>query len=291
MKIFKSKVSQKSTLGDFLLKISKLPPKEIGDAATKGGVWIQRRGKGKILRIRVLSDIVNPDDIVQLNYDPKVLRLPEVTHLDAVYEDENYGVWIKPAGVVPQGSQASDHASVLRYVEKTRNKEVFLVHRLDRETLGLMIVAYNSKAAAYLSDLFQKNKITKIYEAIVLGEMERGHKETIKASLDDKEAITHLTVLESKNNRSLLQVKIDTGRLHQIRRHLDFIGHPIMGDPKYGKGNKNREGLKLVASSLSFMDPWLRKEQSIELPEHLSLYNLIAVNLVIFTSSFHSLRF
>lgn len=271
MKIYKQKVTQKQTLGDFLLKITKLNVKDLGEAATKGGVWIQRKGKGKILRIRLLSEVVNADDIVQLNYDPKVLRLPDVTHLDAVYEDENYGVWIKPAGVVPQGSQASDHASVLRYVELQKKKEVFLVHRLDRETLGLMLVAYNSKAAAFLSDLFVKNAIKKEYEAIVLGTMTPNRQETIKASLDDKEAVTHFTVVDSNEKCSLLKVSIETGRLHQIRRHLDFIGHPIMGDPKYGKGNKNREGLKLVASRLTFQDPWLKKTQDFYLPDHLTL--------------------
>jgi tRNA pseudouridine32 synthase/23S rRNA pseudouridine746 synthase len=275
MKIYHSPVhklfSQRTTLGEFLLKLTKLTSEQLGEAAIKGGVWIQRKGKGKILRVRTLNEVIVPEDVVQFFYDPKVLSLPEVTHLEAVFENENYGVWIKPAGVVPQGSQTSDHASVLRYVERTKKKEAFLVHRLDRETLGLMIVAYNSKAAAYLSDLFQKNKIKKEYEAIVLGEMKLGTSETIKASLDDKEAITHFSVVDSKNNMSLLRVVIDTGRLHQIRRHLDFIGHPIMGDPKYGRGNKNREGLKLIASSLTFEDPWLKTVQSFSLPKHLAL--------------------
>jgi tRNA pseudouridine32 synthase / 23S rRNA pseudouridine746 synthase len=275
MKIYKSQVKkffpQRTTLGDFLLKLTPLKPQELGDAATKGAVWIQRRSKGKILRIRSLKETIDPEDMIQLFYDPKVLKLPEASDLEAIYEDENYGVWIKPPGVVPQGSQTSDHASLLRGVEKIRNKEVFLVHRIDRETEGLMIVAYHSKAAAYFSDLFQKNKVFKEYEAIVLGEMEKGYKETIAASLDDKEAITHIEVMDSKNNRSLLKVKIETGRLHQIRRHLDFLGHPIMGDPKYGKGNKNREGLKLVASHLAFHDPWGQKLQSFYLPKHLSL--------------------
>jgi tRNA pseudouridine32 synthase/23S rRNA pseudouridine746 synthase len=275
MKVYKSQVSklfpQRTTLGDFLLKLTKLTPSQLEEAASKGGVWIQRKGKGKILRIRSLTDPVSPEDVIQLFYDPKVLKLPEVNDLDSLYEDENYGVWIKPPGVVPQGSQSSDHASLLRFVERTRKKEVFLVHRLDRETLGIMLVAYNAKAAAYLSDLFQKNKIKKGYEAIVLGELERGHRETIRASLDDKDAVTHFEVLQNKNGKSLLKVTIETGRLHQIRRHLDFIGHPIMGDPKYGKGNKNREGLKLVASELSFEDPWLRKVQSFSLSEPLTL--------------------
>lgn len=275
MKIYKSQVkkhfSQRTTLGDFLMKLSPLTPAQLGEVAQKGGVWIQRKGKGKILRIRVLKDSVDPDDIITLNFDPKVLKLPEVSHLDAVYEDENYGVWIKPAGVVPQGSQTSDHASVLRYVEKLKKKEVFLVHRLDRETHGLMIVAYHSRAAAVLSDLFQKNKIHKEYEAVVLGDMAPGTRGTINASLDDKEAVTHYEVVNSARGQSLLRVRIETGRLHQIRRHLDSVGHPIMGDPKYGKGNKNKEGLKLLASLLSFEDPWLRKSQIFRLPDHLSL--------------------
>lgn len=275
MKTYKSEVkkifTQRTTLGEFLLKLTKLTPSQLGEAATKGAVWIQRQGRGKILRIRMLNETIAPEDIIQFNYDPKVLNLPEVDHLDALYTDENYGVWIKPAGVVPQGSAASDHASVLRYVEKSRNKEVYLVHRLDRETRGIMLIAYNSKAAAYLGDLFQKNKIKKTYEAIVLGEMETGATDTIRASLDDKEAITHYTVVGSKNNRSLLNVSIETGRLHQIRRHLDFIGHPIIGDPKYGKGNKNREGLMLNASTLTFEDPWIKKTLTFSLPDHLSL--------------------
>ena len=275
MRTYKAQVKkyfpQRTTLGEVLMKMTSLPPKELGEAASKGAVWIQRGGKGKILRIRILKESVSPEDVIQLNYDPKVLRLPEVTHLDCLYEDSNYGIWVKPPGVVPQGSATSDHASLLRYVEKIRGKEVFLVHRLDRETEGLMIVAYHSKAAAYFSDLFQKNKIKKEYQAIVLGEMEKGHKETITASLDDKEAITHIEVLGNKNNQSLLKVTIDTGRLHQIRRHLDFIGYPIMGDPKYGRGNKNRKGLMLVASSLTFQDPWLNKVQSFSLPRDLTI--------------------
>lgn len=275
MKIYKSEVkkhfSQRTTLGDFLMKLTPLTPAQLGEVASKGGVWIQRRGKGKILRIRILKEVVDPSDIVTVNFDPKVLKLPEITHLDHVYDGENYGVWIKPAGAVPQGSQTSDHASVLRYVEVFKKKEVYLVHRLDRETAGLMIVAYNSKAASMLSDLFQKNKIHKEYQAIVLGELAVGKKETIKASLDDKEAITHFEVMESRNNQSLLKVTIETGRLHQIRRHLDFIGHPVMGDPKYGKGNKNREGMKLLAHSLAFTDPWSGKILNFQYPESLSL--------------------
>lgn len=275
MKVFKSLVSkhfsQGATLGELLTKISNLPEEEVRDAARKGAVWIQRGGKGKILRIREISERLKPADSIQFFYDAKVLKLPSAPKLECIYEDSNYGVWVKPAGIVPQGTQTGDHASLLRSVEITKKKEVFLVHRLDRETKGLMLVAYTSRAAAMLSDLFQKNKIHKTYEAIVLGEMERGHRETIKASLDDKEAITHIEVLGNRNGKSLVRAIIETGRLHQIRRHLDFIGHPIMGDPKYGQGNKNKEGLKLEATGMSFMDPWLKEIQNFQLKSSLTV--------------------
>jgi tRNA pseudouridine32 synthase/23S rRNA pseudouridine746 synthase len=111
--------------------------------------------------------------------------------------------------------------------------------------------------------LFQKNKVYKTYQAIVKGEIERGHKQTVNEPLDGKVAITHFEAIANGNGCSLLLVKIETGRLHQIRRHLEFIGSPIMGDPKYGRGNKNKDGLKLLAKSLSFMDPWTKKSVEI----------------------------
>jgi tRNA pseudouridine32 synthase/23S rRNA pseudouridine746 synthase len=275
MKTYKFPARKFSTgplaLSEVLAKAIKLSPEMISELLLKGGVWIQRRGKGKILRIRSGEEKVHPDDLLQVFHDPRVLKLPALMSAEVIYEDANYGVWVKEAGVVPQGTQSGDHASLLRYVELQKGKEVFLVHRLDRETKGLMIVAYHSKAAATLSDLFQKNHIKKTYEAIVLGELPVGKKETIRASLDDKEAVTHYEVLQSKNDRSLLRVTIETGRLHQIRRHLDFIGHPVMGDPKYGRGNKNKEGLKLLAQGLAFADPWKKKEQVFQTNSHLSL--------------------
>lgn len=275
MRVFKSPVSkffsQKTTLGEFLLKLTPLTPAQIGEAATKGAVWIQRKAKGKILRIRSLKETILPEDVVQINFDPKVLSLPALTNIAPLFENANYGAWLKPAGAVPQGSQTGDHASMLRAIELIKGKEPFLVHRLDRETEGIMLVAYHSKAAALLSDLFLKNKITKTYLAIVLGEIPVGTKQTIKASLDDKEAITHIESLEIKNGKTLLKVNIDTGRLHQIRRHLDFIGHPVMGDPKYGKGNKNREGLKLLAFEVEFIDPWTEKMMKFTCPNPLTL--------------------
>ncbi|HXH32528.1 MAG TPA: RluA family pseudouridine synthase [Bacteriovoracaceae bacterium] len=275
MRIYKVLVEREfpkgTTLKEVLMKLVPLSEAVLADAAHKGAVWLQRGGKGKILRVRLLSEKLSPKDSIQFYYDPLVLKLPEVTDASCVYQNSNYGVWVKKAGVVPQGTQTSDHASLLRYVERVRGHEVFLIHRLDRETEGLMIIGYTSRAAGLLGDLFQKNQIKKEYGAVVLGSIPRGKKETITASLDDKVAITHFEVLDSSQGLSLLRIHIETGRLHQIRRHLDFIGHPVMGDPKYGRGNKNKEGLQLLAQYLSFKDPFDGDTKEWQLENRLTL--------------------
>jgi tRNA pseudouridine32 synthase/23S rRNA pseudouridine746 synthase len=275
MRTFNIQVSKyftkKTKLGEVLHKVTSLSEDALDDAAIKGAVWLQKSAKGKILRIRSIDSLVDPTDKINFYYDPRVLSFNEIGEAKCIYETSHYGVWVKAAGVMPQGTQASDHTSLLRYVEKVKNKEVYLIHRLDRETEGLMIIGYTSESAAKLGDLFQKNKITKIYQAIVKGEIERGHKQTINESLDGKEAITHFESLENKDGKSLLSIKIDTGRLHQIRRHLELIDHPVIGDPKYGRGNKNRDGLKLLAKSLNFLDPWTKKSVDLGLEACLTL--------------------
>jgi len=253
----------KTKLGEVLQKSTSMNLDVLADAAAKGAVWLQKGGKGKILRARSLDLQVSPEDKLVMYYDPRILIFPELTDAKCLLDTLHYGIWLKPAGVLPQGTQVSDHTSLLRYVEKFKQKEAYLIHRIDRETEGLMIIGYTAEGAAKLSDLFQKNKVYKTYQAIVKGEIERGHKQTVNEPLDGKVAITHFEAIANGNGCSLLLVKIETGRLHQIRRHLEFIGSPIMGDPKYGRGNKNKDGLKLLAKSLSFMDPWTKKSVEI----------------------------
>ena len=227
MKTFSIKVSKhfasKTKLGEVLNKVTNLDFTLLADAAAKGAVWLQKNGKGSILKVRSLHVDVLPADQVTFYFDSHILSYPELSHAECLYEAQLYGVWLKPVGVLAQGTQSGDHTSLLRYVEKQKKKDVFLVHRLDRETEGLMLVAYDSKAAGKLSELFIKNKITKTYQAIVLGSLLPGKKQVIDASLDGKEALTRIEVIDSSEERSLLKIEIETGRLHQIRRHLDGV--------------------------------------------------------------------
>lgn len=246
------------TAADFIAERCDLPKVRIKDAMNKGAVWL-KRGKRPQVRLRRAKAELFAGDELFVYYDDEVLR--RIPGEPRVIEDLNaYSVWFKPAGVLSQGTEWGDHCSMLRIAEQAADstREVFLVHRLDREASGLMIIAHNRRAAADLSKLFEERKVEKTYRVEVLGQVgDVGSKRTINEALDGKEAITHITVekFNAYTNASTLLVTIDTGRKHQIRKHLAAIGHPVMGDPLYGEGNRNRDGMQLKCIELAFRCP------------------------------------
>lgn len=255
-----------SNASSILTTLSGLPKQRIKDAMAKGAVSLKRGKHTK--RIRRIDTAVKPGDVLQLHYDDSLLALkPPI--IDCLEDRSGYSVWLKPAGIMSQGNQFGDHMSILRIIEKQldNKREVFPVHRLDRETRGLIVVAHSKKMAAALSTLFQTQQIEKNYQAVVLGKTEETG--TIDRALDKKSAITHFRRLSFNQdvNTSLMDIRLETGRTHQIRRHCESIGHPIIGDPKYGTGNKNKLGLQLVAYKLTFRCPIEHQPVIIELPE------------------------
>jgi len=126
------------------------------------------------------------------------------------------------------------------------------------------MVAHTNRAAAALSKLFAEHKIVKRYQVEVLGVPER-NEVAIEEPLDGKSAITRYRVVarNEKENTSTLLVEIDTGRMHQIRRHLAGIGHPVMGDPRYGSGNKDGKPMRLAACELCWRCPITGEERHI----------------------------
>lgn len=130
-----------------------------------------------------------------------------------------------------------------------------------------MLIAHRASLAAQLSALFRDHQINKEYRAWVLGKTPS--QGVIDTPLDGRRALTRYRLLQhdAASNQSLLQIEIDTGRTHQIRRHLNDIGHPVIGDPRYGKGNKNERGLQLVAVGLAFHCPLRRQPVSLELSD------------------------
>jgi tRNA pseudouridine32 synthase/23S rRNA pseudouridine746 synthase len=121
-----------------------------------------------------------------------------------------------------------------------------------------VLVAHDKDSAGKLSSLFRNRSIVKHYRAQVTGNLAQEKKEySIQIPLDGKTAITDYTVsgYDPSSNTTRVDIIIRTGRTHQIRRHFETIGFPVMGDPRYGEGNKNTKGLKLTATALEFECP------------------------------------
>jgi tRNA pseudouridine32 synthase / 23S rRNA pseudouridine746 synthase len=254
---------------DLLAEGTGLSKQRIKDAMNKGAVWWTL--KGKTLRMRRATKVLTKGSKIQFFYDEQVLaRKPETPTL--IYDANRYSIWFKPAGMLAQGSQWGDHCSILRWVEvngqynPASKRECYLVHRLDADAQGLMIIAHDNQSAAKLSLLFQGRDIKKYYQAWVVDNCEIPETGlTLTYELDGKSAITHLKKIGFVRNKTLVDVHIETGRKHQIRRHLANIGHPITGDKLYG--TKSTSGLELLAYRLEFVCPFAQQELVIELPK------------------------
>ena len=251
-----------TTACELLARQTGLAKGRIKDAMTKGAVWLKKK-KGKPQRLRRATAVVRPGYRLAIHYDAALLALvpPQPR---CVSDQGHYSVWEKPAGLMAQGNQYGDHCSLLRLAELffKPQRQVFLVHRLDREATGLMLIAHSQEAASQLSRLLQQHLIAKRYQVLVLGNIFTRQGNTIDLPLDGKTALTEYQPLshDAAANTSKVTVWIKTGRLHQIRRHFDLIGHPVMGDPRYGTGNKNKDGLQLVADQLRFICPFAKRE-------------------------------
>ncbi len=243
---------------DLLARVSGLSKGAVKDAMRKGAVHVGRAGRTPN-RLRRETATVRPGDVLEIHYDPELLALvPLAPRL--VRDAVRWSAWVKPAGLLTQGTPFGDHASLLRLVEKALDRPAFPVHRLDREVEGLVLVAHDERAAAALSELFRTGKVVKRYRAEVLGDVASalGREGVVETPLDGKDARTSWRVVacDAERGATTLDVTIETGRQHQIRRHLESIGHPVMGDPRYGAGNKNRDGMRLAAVFLAFEEPF-----------------------------------
>ena len=248
----------------------------IKQAMTKGAVWIKRQ-RGRRRRVRRATTRPMRGDRIELYYDAAILdRQPPEP--ECIHDHRCYSVWYKPAGMLTQGTHFSDHCSLLRAAQKAFDpqRRVWPVHRLDREAQGLVLIAHDRRTAGSLSRLFRRRQITKGYYAVLKGRLETSHGlPTISAPLDGKPAITRYRVIhhDARADQTHVEVWIETGRRHQIRRHFDGIGHPLMGDPRYGRNNHDPDGLKLWAFALAFICPQCRQPHTYERPPTLAAGN------------------
>ena len=222
---------------------------------------------------------VRLDDVITVDKDYKeeVNIEAEDIPLNIIYEDDDLIIINKPSGMVVHPGNGNESGTLVNALMHYTNKlsdvngEVRpgIVHRIDKDTSGIMIVAKNNKAHEILSDMLSRHEIVREYIALVKGEFPsdtatidapigRDEKNRIRMSVtakNSKEAITHLKVIKRFKGYTLLRLKLETGRTHQIRVHLNYIGYPIVNDPLYGKCDNPDFGQFLHSTSISFKHP------------------------------------
>lgn len=173
-----------------------------------------------------------------------------------LFEDSTYIVANKPAGILANGPGSLED----RLKSQTRCATLEAVHRLDRDTSGCLLCAKHPDAKTAIIELFESHRVTKTYHAIVSGQVPADMRE-ITAPIDGKTAITRLTLLSANRLASHLKLSIETGRTHQIRKHMVAIRHPVLGDKVYATNIQPHPELRRVprqmlhATSLTFRHP------------------------------------
>jgi len=234
---------------------------ELKQAISKGALWLTpAKKKQQTQRLRRVKKGLLVGDELHFYFNKEVLSAP-VPQAKLIADLIDYSVWYKPYGMLSQGSKWSDHCTIARFAQQNlpNERSTFIVHRLDRAATGLIIVAHSKTAARALSHMFEFHQLEKYYHIIVHGNHnERPQPEVIDCDVDGKSACSTFICLSynSESNRSLIKVKIESGRKHQIRIHAASIGMPVVGDRLHGIADQNEQNdLQLCAVSLRFICP------------------------------------
>lgn len=225
-------------------------------------------------------------DIVKIN---SIQRIDEYNKLEIIYEDNELLVVNKPCNLLTVATNKEKEKTLYHYVLeylKRKKEKVFIVHRLDRETSGIVVFAKNEKIKNLFQDNWNELTIKREYITIVNGNINpdkmvlkdylnenKNHLVYVTDKYHGKEAVTEYEKLKNNDKYSLLNILIKTGRKNQIRVQLANIKHPIVGDKKYG--NKERLPLCLQAYRLEFLHPITNKNIEIEIKLPKNLENLI----------------
>lgn len=221
--------------------------------------------------------VLKKGQVVEISKEKKVTK---INTINIIYEDNDYLVVNKPSGMLTISTEKEKNRTLYHMVReyihgKGNHEKLFIVHRLDRETSGLVLFCKNEELRDKLQENWENVAIRREYAAIVSGILEKKKERLIaylkenKANLvyvskskEGKQAITNYEVIK-ENRNSLLKILIETGRKNQIRVQLNEIGHPIIGDKKYG--NIKGKRLLLCANRLDIKDPRTKKVLSFEI--------------------------
>ena len=219
---------------------------------------------------------------LQVELVAEVTSAPEAIALTIVHEDEHLLVLDKPAGLVVHPGAGNGAGTLLNALLHHDPKlaelpRAGIVHRLDKDTSGLMVVARSIPAVTALVDLLSRHEVERQYEAVVLGTLVSGGtvdapigrhmgdrlRQAVRDEEAGKHAVTHYRLRERFRAHSLVQCQLETGRTHQIRVHMAHISHPLLGDPLYGGGLKLPKGAtpELIAVMRSFRRQALHAEK------------------------------
>jgi len=255
------KCDEGKRLDVYLTSDDQIPSRSFAqDLITRKLVKINEKNTSKNYQIKEGDKItiqIHPPDVLDVS--------PESIPIDIIYEDEDLIVVSKPAGMVVHPSHGHTKGTLVNALLYHSDKlsgiggvqRPGIIHRLDKDTSGLLIVAKNDKSHMELSKQLKKREIKRYYLALVCGSWKtdsgtidapigRGFKDRKKMTIAGKacrEAVTHFKVVERFKEYSLLEVRLDTGRTHQIRVHMAYAKHPIVGDPEYGFRKHQNQGL------------------------------------------------
>ena len=241
--------------------------------------------------------IVKVDDVIDVTAleEEELSITPSKMDLDIVYEDDDVIVVNKANGVVVHpavGNGSGTLVNGLLYHSKdlsgvNGNFRPGIVHRIDKDTTGLLMIAKNDYAHEFLAKQLEEKSTHRVYVALVwgvipndtgtidapIGRDSSDRKKMAVTSVNSKHAVTHFRVLKRFKDATLVELKLETGRTHQIRVHMAAIGHPVEGDPLYGGRNYDKlykNGQLLTAYKLKLIHPTSKKEMvfEIELPDY-----------------------
>ena len=231
---------------------------------------------------KLTSQVYAGDHVYIPTPDEKSNYLPSYRFAQIYYEDNDLAIVMKPKGVKTHPNDLKESNTLMNHVIYTiKSDYVEPIHRLDQETVGLLIVAKNPLMKKILDRMLEENKIDRIYKANVhsllpikpqtidapIGK-DKFHSNKRRVSTTGQSAITHiLTSRMVKKNVCEVDLKLDTGRTHQIRVHLAEIGHPVIGDPLYGDSTLRQ--LQLNSYKIEFIHPLTQEKISVSLDDEI----------------------